>query len=655
MKLMVCLLLGASAAYPYLQLRDGGLAEHRADNTNIQFYLNTAATAGLKNAEGQTWIAADAKVGNAVSGAVNSWNSVGSANVHFAPVQPTGSLDGTPDLNVIAFDDTPENRELIGGQATAVTVRILALPDVTGAFLKTDIIFNPAYVFSTNLTAGTYDLQAVLTHELGHSLGADHSGVLSATMFQASAPQTDNQARLSPDDIAFVTAAYPRSSDYGVIAGVTADQNGNILHGALVTAQNPVSGTIVGGFSDLNDGSFSFLAPPGSYQLWAEPLTGLVKASDLYLLSTGAVTTDFQPVMAPSLVSVAAGATVQVALTETAGASPIAVEFAGAVPPHTATFNIYAGPAAIPSGADVPFVIQATGLGSDFEDANVTLIGPATLVPGSIVSLGNSQYELTFHVPPASTNTSASLIIDYHGSTASFSGGLMIQPATPSFPANGIGNVFSYASAAVAPGEIVAIFGTNLGPAAGVAGSFDVNGDLGTNLAGVQVTFNGQPAPIFYASAGQVNVEVPYEMAGSTSATVVVSDGGAVSQAVNIAVDPSLPGLLPSAINPNGSVNSASSAVTRGQYFTLYAVGLGLKTALVQTGLQVVGPQPSAASVTVTINGQSYTPEYAGAAPDFTGLDQINVAIPASLATGQGTLSIEVNGQQSQSIPIWVQ
>ena len=634
-----------------MRLQDGAVFEHRADSANIQFYLNTSVAPGLKNADGQAWITADANIPEAVSAAIHAWNSVASANVHFAPVQPTGSLDGTPDLNVIAFDDTPENRELIG-TATAVTVRILALPDVTGAFLKTDIIFNPTYVFSTNLAAGTYDLQAVLTHELGHTLGADHSGVLSATMFQQTHEQVNNEASLSPDDIAFVTEAYPRSGAFGVISGTTTDQNGHVLRGALVTAQDPVSGTIVGGFSSPGDGSFSFIAPPGSYQLWAEPLTGLVQPPDLYL--TSPVDTQFQPALASSLTQVSAGATSQVLVEATAGASPIAFQFAGAVPPHTAQFNIYSGPGIVASGADVPFVIQVTGLGSDFSDANVTIAGPATLVPGSIVWLGGSQYELTLHVPATTTATSASILIDYHGNTAAFSGGLIIQPAAPSFSAAGVGNVFSYASQAVAPGEIVAIFGANLGPATGVGGSFDANGSLGANLAGVQVTFNGQPAPILYASAGQVNVEVPYETAGSASAAMVISNGGAASGAVNVTVAPSVPGLLPSALNPDGSFNSASNAVTRGQYLILYAVGLGLKTSAVQTGQEVVGAEPSAAPVTVTINGQPYTPEYAGAAPYFTGLDQINVAIPASVAPGKGSLTIEINGQTSQPIPIWV-
>ena len=657
--LFACLLMGSSLASAYVRLQDGAVFEHPVDSTNIEFYLNTLAAPGLKNADGATWIAADADVAGAVNGALGAWNSVSTANVHFAAVQPTASLDGTAGMNVIAFDDTPENRLLTAG-AAAVTVRILALPDLTGVFLKTDIIFNPTEGFSTNLAAGTYDLQAVLTHELGHALGADHSGALCATMFQASAPATNNRAQLSADDIAFVSAAYPRSGSGaglaadGTIAGVLTDQNGNILHGALISAEDPVSGVMVGGFSSPEDGTFSFQLPAGAYRLWAEPLTGMVQAADLYLPTDEPVDTQFQPALSPSLVNVAAGSISQVTLAATAGASPIAIQYAGAVPPHTGTFNIYAGPAAIPSGEDVPFVIQATGLSSDFGDADVTLVGPVTLVPGSVVSLGNSQYELTLHVPSAPSTTSASIVLDYHGNTAAFSGGLIIEPAIPAFPANGVGNVFSYASQAVAPGEIVAIFGTNLGPAAGMSGSFDPNGNLPASAGGIQVTFNGHAAPIFYASAGQVNVEVPFEIAGAASASVVISNGSVASQSVEIPVQASVPGLLGSAINPDGSLNTASNPVAGGQYVILYASGLGMKTAAVVTGGEVVGAQPSAAAVTASINGQPYTPEYAGAAPDFTGLDQINLSIPASLPSGKAMLSVEVNGQTSQSIAVWV-
>ena len=83
-------------------------------------------------------------------------------------------------------------------------------------------------------------------------------------------------------------------------------------------------------------------------------------------------------------------------------------------------------------------------------------------------------------------------------------------------------NAVSLQEGAVAPGEIAAIFGAGLGPDAGVTGALDATGMLPAALGGVEVRFDGTPAPIFYAQAGQVNVQVPYTVAGSATVDVEV-------------------------------------------------------------------------------------------------------------------------------------
>ena len=83
-------------------------------------------------------------------------------------------------------------------------------------------------------------------------------------------------------------------------------------------------------------------------------------------------------------------------------------------------------------------------------------------------------------------------------------------------------NAISLREGAVAPGEIAAIFGTGLGPDAGVTGALDADGVLPATLGGVEVRFDGTPAPLFYAQSGQVNVQVPYTVAGSATVGVEV-------------------------------------------------------------------------------------------------------------------------------------
>ncbi len=79
---------------------------------------------------------------------------------------------------------------------------------------------------------------------------------------------------------------------------------------------------------------------------------------------------------------------------------------------------------------------------------------------------------------------------------------------------NSVVNAASFLKGAVSPGEIVTLFGTAMGPATAAYATIDPStGKLATTIGGVQVLFNGIPAPMIYASATQVSAIVPYEMA----------------------------------------------------------------------------------------------------------------------------------------------
>ena len=84
-------------------------------------------------------------------------------------------------------------------------------------------------------------------------------------------------------------------------------------------------------------------------------------------------------------------------------------------------------------------------------------------------------------------------------------------------------NAASYASGAVAPGELVTIFGTGIGPALPqFPPASSPPSTVGTTLGNVQVTFDGTPAPLLYGSSGQINAVVPFEVAGQTSVQMTV-------------------------------------------------------------------------------------------------------------------------------------
>ena len=174
-------------------------------------------------------------------------------------------------------------------------------------------------------------------------------------------------------------------------------------------------------------------------------------------------------------------------------------------------------------------------------------------------------------------------------------------------------NAASFQTGPVAPGAYVALFGLDL---AGTSGT-------GTNPA---VTFNGLSASVIYSSPTQINLIVPPSLSGQTSAAVVVSVSGQVSNSFTLALTANEPGIFtPGILNSDSSVNSASKPATRGTFVQVYLTGLAIP---------VLG-----GSITVNMGSQTgITTLYAGAQPTYPALDQVNVTVPASLTfTGNST------------------
>jgi hypothetical protein len=135
-------------------------------------------------------------------------------------------------------------------------------------------------------------------------------------------------------------------------------------------------------------------------------------------------------------------------------------------------------------------------------------------------------------------------------------------------------NAASYDTTAFSPGEMVAIFGQGLGPSAGLTLQLDSNGLLTTSLGGTQVFVNGNPAPLVYAAAQQVNAIVPYEVAQAQTANVVVVYQGNASAAFPIAISAVKPAIFTgnssgsgqgAILNQDYSVNGPAHPAQRGQ------------------------------------------------------------------------------------------
>ena len=241
---------------------------------------------------------------------------------------------------------------------------------------------------------------------------------------------------------------------------------------------------------------------------------------------------------------------------------------------------------------------------------------------------------------------------------------LRLSNAQPNLPAAGVANAASYTSGAVAPGEIVSLYGTALGPAAGAGLQLTDPLLVANALAGVHVLFDGVPAPIVYASAGQVNAVVPYAAAGQSTTTLQVEYLGAVSAPVSLPVAAAVPGLFtanasgtgPGAIlnNTDYTVNSAANPAARGDYVDIFMTGAGVTTPASVDGLLVTAPYPMVppnVAVTVTVGAVPCNVSYAGAAPYLiSGLTQINVQVPAGVTPGPSVpLVVTVGGVRAQN------
>ena len=153
-----------------------------------------------------------------------------------------------------------------------------------------DIAFNPRAQFSTSTPplANDFDLQSVATHEFGHALGLDHSGIAHAVMFPGGDTGESQQRTLSTDDLIAVAFLYPSSnfaSYLGTISGQVSFPTVGGIYAAHVVAIDAKTGNVVLDRLTNADGSYSLYVPPGSYNVLALPLApddqhGITSLSD---------------------------------------------------------------------------------------------------------------------------------------------------------------------------------------------------------------------------------------------------------------------------------------------------------------------------------------------------------------------------------------
>ncbi len=224
-----------------------------------------------------------------------------------------------------------------------------------------------------------------------------------------------------------------------------------------------------------------------------------------------------------------------------------------------------------------------------------------------------------------------------------------------------IANAAGGGAGAIAPGELIAIYGQGLGPELTTTSRMDAAGQLPRSLAGAEVFFDGVAAPILRADSYQVFVQVPYEMAGKLQVELQLFYREVPSNKIKVALVDAAPEIYTrgggnaAALNENGSLNSEERPAVRGSVIVIYASGLGLGTKELPTGsavAELIGPR---LPVSLDVGGAAAQVLYAGTAPGQVGVWQVNARLAGSVPAGQAEVLLRCGTAVSRSgVVVWV-
>lgn len=227
----------------------------------------------------------------------------------------------------------------------------------------------------------------------------------------------------------------------------------------------------------------------------------------------------------------------------------------------------------------------------------------------------------------------------------------------PTFTAAGVLNHASLLAGPIAPGEVVAIMGSNLGDAAprSCEGPGKV---LPTICSGVSVLVNNRACPLLFVSASQTIFQAPWDLSGSTAALQVRREvgGQTLSSAVaNVGVTALAPGVYTGPGNiglftTDTALINATTPAHPGETVTALGTGFGLTNPPAEEGKPPASLLRIVAPVTVKVGGQDATVARAFLYPGGVGMAQVDFVVPQNAQTGTLTVVMTVGGVNSQTV-----
>ncbi len=319
---------------------------------------------------------------------------------------------------------------------------------------------------------------------------------------------------------------------------------------------------------------------------------------------------------------------------------------------------------AVPAGWPASLIVQLNDdCGSPVTDGSVTASfsnGDAPLVLAGD-SLGN--YAATWQ-PGAVTSEMLVTLNAAAGSlqpaTAKLYGDIEVnQTPPPTLAPGGILNNFNpVVGGALSPGIIAQVFGTGLAPSSSDTGILPLPTSFNETFAQV-----GQfQAPLYFLSSGQLNVQLPNEIATSQQVPIVLSVNNALTLPFTLDLVPNAPGVMSMFDGPtrpsvqdgahiiaqhlNGTAVNSDNPGKPGEYLVMYLVGLGITDPSVPSGIPAAANPLSKVTVqpTVTVDSLPSNVAFAGLTPGFVGLYQIDFQVPTGVTTGEVVVNVSQGG-----------
>lgn len=284
-------------------------------------------------------------------------------------------------------------------------------------------------------------------------------------------------------------------------------------------------------------------------------------------------------------------------------------------------------------------------------DASLALISATITAPNHIskkLNMSNAEIGYTDFFPAGPVQIAATVPLGGLQGAVTLSPGSELAVILKSGPR--VARVYPAAAAvlplSVAPRMIVSIYGDALAKSKAQATSLP----LPVTLSDAQVTLSGSALGLLYVSPQQINAVLPDSAGGFSTLTVTNSTG---SSSVNLIVESAHPAIFTANATGSGAAAafdfntgmppSAASPLRAGDFLELFVTGLGATT--LQDGLQVANQAP-----TVSISGVNCPVTFAGAAPGFAGLDQINCQVPSGLALNPAAPLIVSSGGRASNV-----